>query len=163
MFGIQNCTFLIDTIYKIMASVFPSPILCNEFKGTHYTVKYMWVFQLSTRKKHTFLNRHIFFTYDERIKLVYGSFYLGRKRVPIKRCAEYDDITFCHQRCQFIEIIIKNTGFILLAETIIASSASLNMFMRSIEPHNNVARFGCSFRKSVRHKVAVTSPSWAAG
>ena len=163
MFGIQNCTFLIDTIYKIMASVFPSPILCNEFKGTHYAIENMRVFQFSTRKKHTFLNRHIFFTYDERIKLVYGCFYLGRKRVPIKRCAEYDDITFCHQRCQFIEIIIKNTGFILLAETIIASSASLNMFMRSIEPHNNVARFGCSFRKSVRHKVAVTSPSWAAG
>ena len=80
-----------------------------------------------------------------------------------KRGTEYDDITFCHQRCQFIEIIIKNTGFILLAKTIIASSASLNMFMRSIKLHNTVARFGCSFRKSVRHKVAVTSPSWAAG
>lgn len=50
-----------------------------------------------------------------------------------------------------------------LAETIIASSASLNMFMRSIEPHNTVARFGCSFRKSVRHKVAVTVSPWAAG
>lgn len=94
-FQVLATPLFIDTIYKIMASVFPSPILRNEFKGTHYTVKYMWVFQLSTRKKHTFLNRHIFFTYDERIKLVYGSFYLGRKRVPIKRGTEYDDITFC--------------------------------------------------------------------